>query len=82
MTPFEAADLRKMIANDSEGRATRAILRWLRDASRPMSGSLHDSLSLEEQRLLPQLIHSIEKAERDIVAAWEELHPGRRFPRE
>lgn len=76
---IEVNDIRGLIARDSECRATSAIVRWLRDAAQPLSGMLRESLSFDDHKLSGELLQSVAKAERSIIAAWEEAHPGRRW---
>lgn len=79
MAEIEVADIRKIIAGDGECRATSAIVRWLRDAAQPLSRMLQESLSFEDHKLSRELLQSVAKAERSIIAAWEDTHPGRRW---
>ena len=76
---FDIADVKKTIARDGDGSATRAIIRCLNDAAAPVSQALRGSLSRDEQRLSQELLRSIEKAERALTSAWEQEHSGRRL---
>lgn len=76
---LSAADVKRIVGQDDNGHATRAIIHCLRCAAAPLAQALSGSLSPEEQRLSRELIGSIEQAERSLASAWEQRHPGQRL---
>jgi hypothetical protein len=72
-------ELKKVLAEDQSGDATRAIIQCLRDAATPISKSLRGSLSHDEYMLSEDLLQAINAAERVLSSTWEQLHPGQPF---
>lgn len=75
----DIVELRKVLREDEQGDATRAMIQSLRDAEAPIAASLRGTLSREEYQVSEDLLQALQTAEQVLKTAWLKAHPGRQF---
>lgn len=75
----DIVELKKVLREDERGDATRALIQSLRDASTPITTALRGSLSRDEYQVSEDMLLALQTAERVLMTAWMQAHPGRHF---
>lgn len=75
----DIVELKKVLREDERGDATRALIQSLRDAGTPIAASLRGTLSRDEYQVSDDLLQALQTAERVLMTAWLQAHPGRHF---